>query len=145
MRLIAITVALTALTGPALTDELPDRWSYSSAALAAAGECVDYNKPITLSGYAALAVFPGRPNHQDTAQGDEDDLAQFLFLSPASTLCTIEDGNGNRGVADLAVVQLGCARDYTKPPGRLVSIKGMLRGADSWWAHAPAILVCDDQ
>lgn len=111
-----------------------------------ASHCLKY-EPVVVSLHGKLErlVFPGRPNYESIAGGDEPE-AYFYLRLPASICVGSADSNNyaDEAKSDIRLVQLLLDEDGYKRLrpllGHSVTVKGTLEGAMSGHHHAPVLL-----
>jgi hypothetical protein len=112
---------------------------------AAPPRCLDYGgETVALAGKLHRATFPGRPNYESIADGDEPETGFYLTL--AEPICT----NGNKwseGFGSVTEIQLILNQQQygeLRPKlGSVVQLKGKISAAISGHHHASVLLEVD--
>lgn len=117
----------------------------SMAACAAhAADCLKYEPAVvSLSGELHRATFPGRPNFESIANGDEPETGFYLTLK--EPLCTQADTVGeqeaHQNVREVQLVLTEQQYAQWRPQlGRQVTLQGGLFAAFTGHHHAPVLL-----
>ena len=107
--------------------------------------CLRYGSDtVALSGVLERIVFPGRPNYESVATGDEPEAGFYLRLSRA--ICTVGDRNSPDAypiaAADTVQLVLDSAGYALLRPklGTAVTLKGTLFARHTGHHHAPVLL-----
>lgn len=109
-----------------------------------AAECLKYEPAVvSLSGVLHRATFPGRPNFESVANGDEPETGFYLTLK--QPLCTQVDVAGEQeALQDVREVQLVLTEkqyaQWRPQLGKQVTLHGGLFAAFSGHHHAPVLL-----
>lgn len=118
---------------------------FATHAIAAEIKCAAYEPAETaITGKVIRLTFPGRPNFESVAQGDEAEI--HLYLVPIHPICT--DGDANSATyypqRDVKLVQLLLEQSqYKELKGSLgenVTLIGTLFAAHTAHHHAPLLL-----
>jgi len=117
---------------------------FASSALA--GECVAYNREVTLRGTLSRHTFPEQPNYESIPNGDRP--ATYLFVSPAHAICVAAGNLSNSELAELQVTRVqivfpvkATGYDSLRPYlGKQVECRGSLFHAMSGHHHSPVLL-----
>lgn len=113
-----------------------------------AAECLKYEPAVvTVSGELHRATFPGRPNFESIASGDEPETGFYLTLK--EPLCTQADAAGEQeaqeGVHEVQLVLTQKQYAQWRPKlGQQVTLHGGLFAAFSGHHHAPVLLKVAD-
>lgn len=109
-----------------------------------AADCLKYEPAVvSLSGELHRATFPGRPNFESVASGDEPETGFYLTLK--QPLCTQGDAAGEQeaqeGVREVQLVLTQKQYAQWRPKlGQQVTMRGSLFAAFSGHHHAPVLL-----
>lgn len=115
----------------------------------AASGCLDVRSsdtPVTLTGTLSRQVFPGSPNYESIAEGDEAEAAVIMTLE--EPIC-VDDGGEFADPSDrFKDVQIGAADDAVqtlliKNLGREVGVSGEGFPAHTGHHHAPLVILAD--
>lgn len=124
--------------------ELERSYPASGTALPNHGGCVAYEPDtVTLSGSLERRTYPGRPNYESVARGDEAETGFYLVVNPP--LCVTRNlDEVNRPMAAVSVLQLVLDRrgyDRLRPSlGHGVTIRGALFHSYTGHHHAELLL-----
>lgn len=113
-------------------------------ALAKSGNCIKYEpESITLTGKLRRETFPGRPNYESVANGDEAETGFYLSLE--SPICTVGDSGADR-VAFESVLEIQLVlseKQYAMLRSRLgekIGLCGQLFSAHTGHHHADVLM-----
>jgi hypothetical protein len=118
-----------------------------SFACAQAAPCLRYEPDtVAVTGTLARKTFPGRPNYESIADGDEPETGFYLEL--ATPICTVaspdstRDNNGAlRGVRLVQLVLDSAGYARLRPSlGRQLTVRGTLFAAITGHHHAPLLI-----
>lgn len=115
-------------------------WAAASAAGAA---CLKYEPDtVTLAGRLHRGTFPGSPNFESIAAGDEAETGYYLTLdAPICTQADSADREAHEGVREVQLVLTEQQYAALRPElGKQVRLKGQLYSAFSGHHHAPLLL-----
>lgn len=119
-------------------------WLLAAPACAAPAQCLKYGvDTAVVAGKLHRATFPGRPNYESVADGDEPETGYSLSLDPA--ICTVSGaGSSETDFASIREIQLVLnAQQYAelKPRlGTVVRLRGKLFSAFTGHHHADVLL-----
>lgn len=115
-----------------------------STAFAGPGNCLKYeSETVAVTGRLHKETFPGRPNFESVAHGDEEETGFYLSLE--SPICTL-GGSGDNGVPYESVreIQLVLSeKQYAllRPKlGTKVMLKGQLFSAHTGHHHTDVLM-----
>jgi len=118
---------------------------YTTGVLAAPSQCLNYDGDIVaLTGKLHRATFPGRPNYENIADGDEPETGFYLTL--AAPICTNGDSwsQGFSAVTEIQLILNQPQYDELRPKlGSVVQLKGKISAAISGHHHASVLLEVD--
>jgi len=109
-----------------------------------AADCLKYEPDtVALSGTLHRATFPGRPNFESIADGDEAETGFYLTLKPA--ICTQGDGGPERephnDVREIQLVLTPAQYATLRPQlGQQVQLRGQLFSSFTGHHHADVLL-----
>lgn len=110
-----------------------------------AQECVEWGEPIELSGFLVEGVYPGPPEYESVAKGDEALSAIMLHLR--NPICVNEgaDKELEPALASTELVQLACDEKAQSRfrDGELNTVAGSLFAAHTGYHVTPALLSCN--
>lgn len=115
---------------------------FCSAANAA--DCLKYEpEVVALNGTLHRATFPGRPNFESIADGDEAETGFYLTLK--QTICTQGDGGPERephkGVREIQLVLTPVQYATLRPQlGQQVQLRGQMFSSFTGHHHADVLL-----
>jgi hypothetical protein len=139
MRARFILVA-TLLCAPACGGDAP-----RDATAGSAQPCLAYGPDtVRLTGTLRELTFPGPPNYEDIAKGDEAETG--LYLDALTPFCTAGGRDADLGEPHSAVTQLQLIADSAgvaalRPHlGRQLEVRGTLLPAHTGHHHAPVLL-----
>ena len=111
----------------------------------ARADCLPYEPAtVTLAGKLERKTFPGRPNYESVAKGDEAETGYYLVLR--SGICTVASSYSPEAEAkkNIRLIQIVLDKDgYTKlrpDLGRTVRLRGQLFAEHTGHHHAPLLL-----
>lgn len=110
---------------------------------ASAGPCLGYSAPVSLTGRLRRRTYPGRPNYESVARGDEPETLLVLQLDrPACVAADPADSSGlSPAIPRVSVVQLATTgRVLGAVVGRRVSVSGRIMAAITGHHHTPILL-----
>jgi hypothetical protein len=123
-------------------------FAQADAALAKPGNCIKYEpESVTLTGKLHRETFPGRPNYESVASGDEAERGFYLSLE--SPICTVGDSGADR-VAFESVLEIQLVlneKQYAKLRSRLgqkIGLHGQLFSAHTGHHHADVLMRVSD-
>lgn len=106
--------------------------------------CKTYDRPLRLSGKLARLSFPGRPNFESIARGDEEEVGFYLILDAPICMRGDDETPDEYSQSGVALVQL--VLDETgyrmlRPLlGKRVTLQGQPMAAHTAHHHAPLVL-----
>jgi hypothetical protein len=108
-------------------------------------KCLGYQPAlISMSGVLERRTFPGRPNFESVAAGDEPETGFYLALPRAACFSAGSDPDASN-LRDVRLVQLNLKPeqyDQLRPYlGKTISIQGAVYEAMSGHHHAPVVLM----
>lgn len=107
--------------------------------LAMAGDCLDYDVPVALTGTYSTGMFPGPP------YDDDAELIEHRFINLASPICTKATEDSFYDPADnVTQVELLPTCPGTTP-GEAITASGELFGAHTGHHIAPVLIDCPAQ
>ncbi|RFP14564.1 MULTISPECIES: DUF4431 domain-containing protein [unclassified Duganella] len=116
----------------------------AAPACAAPVQCLKYGVDTTVvAGKLHRATFPGRPNYESVADGDEPETGYYLSLDPA--ICTVSGAGSNEtdfaSVREIQLVLNAAQYAELKPRlGTVVRLRGKLFSAFTGHHHADVLL-----
>jgi Domain of unknown function (DUF4431) len=117
----------------------------------AAQSCLPYEpQVVTLKGTLTVGAFPGRPNYEDTLQGDQPEHPFILKLDAA--ICVEPDSlsqlynDPQVGIREiqLAVVGDSLLLKVRRLVGHRIAVTGQLFSAETGHHHAPVLIFLRD-
>ncbi|WP_164840467.1 DUF4431 domain-containing protein [Collimonas arenae] len=114
------------------------------AVLAAPANCLRYEpETVTVTGKLHRETFPGRPNYESVANGDEPETGFYMSLEP--TICTVGDiGQSEVAFKSVREIQLVLNKkqyaELRPKLGAVVRLRGQLFSAFTGHHHADVLL-----
>jgi hypothetical protein len=108
-------------------------------------KCLEYEPAhVSISGKLVRLTFPGRPNYESIAQGDEPET--YFYMQPTVPICVaaskdddVDDAKDGVRLVQLILDDAGYKR-LRKSIGHVISVSGTLEGAITGHHHAPLLL-----
>lgn len=110
-----------------------------TGAVSAAERCLNYGKPVSLSGIVEIRVFFGPPNFGEDPETDSRNIQGILFLD--KPICTVEEefNDAEKEQIEVTLIPTG-SLDLADFAGRHVTVNGSLSHAHSGH-HNTALLL----
>jgi hypothetical protein len=129
---IGTVLALTVAASPA-----------AGADAGATATCFSYTERLTLSGKLSIETYPGPPNYESVARGDEPETVLVLLLpKPICMEANRADKSGlDQAVSGVQAVQLAAtSKRLGVTPGQAVRVSGNVFEAHTGHHHTPIVL-----
>ena len=112
-------------------------------------DCLEYERPVQLTGNLIRKTFPGPPNFESVKQGDTPEVAWILHLDKPVCVKARPGDDFDVAISRLQDLQLvlGNDHDYQRSRkflARKVIVTGVLFGAHTGHHHTPALLDVKD-
>ena len=102
-------------------------------------------EPVTLSGRLVCETFPGPPNYENIAQGDQAETYWILHLETSVCVGGVDDLGQDHSEAGIQRMQLVVTAEayekYRELVGRSVEVKGKLMTGFSGHHHTKVLLI----
>lgn len=115
-------------------------------AAGASGRCLDYRDTVTVNGSLVRETYPGPPNYESVAKGDEAETGFYLRL--ARPVCA-RNGTDETEISLDSVAHIQLVLDsaqyagLSSSLGQEVSLRGTIFSSHTGHHHAPLLLVPD--
>lgn len=106
-------------------------------------KCLNYQQPVELQGKLQRVTFPGPPNYQSIADGDQPEVQWVIDLS--TRLCVEKDkmNDGEKGLGTVQLIFTHPETDFERYKvmlGRKVEISGELFHAQTGHHHTSVLI-----
>jgi uncharacterized protein DUF4431 len=115
-----------------------------AVAAPASATCLSYANRVSITGTLTRTVFPGRPNFESVAKGDEPETYFVLRLNPPA--CVDADPTdaeipAKRGITEIQLLLSSEQYAELRPKlGQRIGLSGVLFPAQTGHHHTPVIL-----
>ena len=108
-------------------------------------ECVSYEPDtVALTGTILRHTFPGPPNYESVAKGDQPERVWVLHLAAPMCVSASSDWEKETGVSQVQLVITDDFSQYRKFLGRKVVVSGTLYRAHTGHHHTKVLLTVSD-
>lgn len=106
--------------------------------------CVEWGEPVELSGIPVTGVYPGPPDYESVAQGDERYSALMLHLRMPICINAGENAEMEPDIGEIVLIQLACTKKDRGAisEGEVNSVTGTLFPAHTGYHVTQAVLRC---